>query len=159
MALQTDYVACGNASSRPASATAESPCRLCPARSWPGRQATGRHIVHSCYLVIPGKVAHPYRVFGCRRVAAHAPSRVFNSTGSGFRPIEWWWVISGGLRVAYEDSSFMIITLQCPRLSCRAVLQVPETVRGKRVRCGKCGSTFIVPGNIKAKPAPAKPQK
>ncbi|MGB0714786.1 MAG: hypothetical protein ACPGXK_02855 [Phycisphaerae bacterium] len=52
----------------------------------------------------------------------------------------------------------MIITIQCPRLSCRAVLQVPENVRGKRVRCGKCSSTFIVPANIKSTPsAPAKP--
>ncbi|MFQ5462192.1 MAG: hypothetical protein ACE5E5_06140 [Phycisphaerae bacterium] len=50
----------------------------------------------------------------------------------------------------------MPITLQCPRLSCRAVLQVPESVRGKRVRCGQCGSTFLVP-NENAKNRAATP--
>lgn len=58
----------------------------------------------------------------------------------------------------------MAITLQCPRLSCRTVLQVPETVRGKRVRCGECGVAFIVPTTgtappVVKKPSPEKAQK
>ncbi|MHC5109170.1 MAG: MJ0042-type zinc finger domain-containing protein [Planctomycetota bacterium] len=44
----------------------------------------------------------------------------------------------------------MTITLQCPRLSCKAVLQVPDKVRGKRVRCGHCGNTFIVPSGLRS---------
>ena len=58
----------------------------------------------------------------------------------------------------------MAITLQCPRLSCRTVLQVPETVRGKRVRCGECGVAFIVPATgaapaVAKKPSPEKAEK
>ncbi|HNO77597.1 MAG TPA: hypothetical protein PKN33_06000 [Phycisphaerae bacterium] len=39
----------------------------------------------------------------------------------------------------------MPITLMCPNLSCRAVLRVPDRVRGKKVRCGQCGMVFSVP--------------
>jgi LSD1 subclass zinc finger protein len=39
----------------------------------------------------------------------------------------------------------MAITLLCPNLKCRAVLQVPEKSRGKRVRCGQCQTAFLVP--------------
>lgn len=39
----------------------------------------------------------------------------------------------------------MPVTIQCPRLTCRAVLLVPEAVRGKRVRCAECGTTLLVP--------------
>lgn len=55
----------------------------------------------------------------------------------------------------------MPITLQCPRLNCRTILQVPESVRGKRVRCGECGMTFIVPTTAKtaATPKTAPPKK
>jgi len=50
------------------------------------------------------------------------------------------------------------IILQCPRLHCRAILRVPETVRGKRVRCSECESTFIVPARVAPRlPAPVKP--
>ena len=52
----------------------------------------------------------------------------------------------------------MSVTLLCPNLRCRAVLQVPETVRGKTVRCGHCSTVFVVPlGKPEAKPAAAKP--
>lgn len=40
----------------------------------------------------------------------------------------------------------MSVTLLCPNLRCRAVLQVPESVRGKNVRCGHCATVFSVPG-------------
>jgi hypothetical protein len=39
----------------------------------------------------------------------------------------------------------MAVTLQCPRLSCRAILRLPESTRGHRVRCGECGMAFVVP--------------
>ncbi len=43
----------------------------------------------------------------------------------------------------------------CPNLRCRAVLQVPESVRGKKVRCGHCGTHFVVPARP---PAPVAQQ-
>ncbi len=46
-----------------------------------------------------------------------------------------------------------VITILCPRLSCRAVLRVPATVRGKRVRCGECGTAFLVPEQKKQRSA------
>jgi hypothetical protein len=39
----------------------------------------------------------------------------------------------------------MPITLICPNLRCRSLLQVPEQVRGQKVRCSRCGRNFIVP--------------
>ena len=39
----------------------------------------------------------------------------------------------------------MPVTVLCPKLRCRAILQVPDSVRGKRVRCGECGASFLVP--------------
>ena len=39
----------------------------------------------------------------------------------------------------------MAVTLFCPNLKCRSILQVPDSTRGKKVRCGQCGTTFIVP--------------
>ena len=39
----------------------------------------------------------------------------------------------------------MTITVICPNLSCRSVLQVPETARGQKVRCARCGKNFRVP--------------
>lgn len=57
------------------------------------------------------------------------------------------------------------ITLICPNLLCRSILQVPESVRGRKVRCGKCGRDFIVPAVATSKqakkpssPAPAEAQ-
>ncbi len=58
----------------------------------------------------------------------------------------------------------MAVTIQCPNLTCRSILQIPDKVRGKRIRCGKCGSCFIVPagsqpratGDAKAPKKPAK---
>ena len=39
----------------------------------------------------------------------------------------------------------MALTIICPNLLCRGILQVPESVRGRKVRCGKCGKDFLVP--------------
>jgi len=49
----------------------------------------------------------------------------------------------------------MAVTILCPRLRCRAILQVPDSVRGKRVRCGECGASFLVPES----PKPIPPKK
>jgi hypothetical protein len=51
----------------------------------------------------------------------------------------------------------MAITLICPNLRCRSVLQVPDSVRGRPVRCSRCGRNFIVPeavGASQPKPGP-----
>ncbi len=62
----------------------------------------------------------------------------------------------------------MAVTLFCPNLKCRSILQVPENTRGKKVRCGQCSTTFFVPAssataNQPASQAPAgtktKPQE
>ncbi len=39
----------------------------------------------------------------------------------------------------------MPIALMCPNLQCRALLRVPESARGKRVRCPECGGVLVVP--------------
>lgn len=53
-----------------------------------------------------------------------------------------------------------LITMICPNLRCRSILQVPEKARGRTVRCGCCGKNFVVPqrpsDSPKAAPAPAK---
>ena len=49
----------------------------------------------------------------------------------------------------------MSIRILCPNLKCRAILTVPETTRGKKVRCGHCGAVLMVP-QIK-KPPRAEP--
>ena len=46
----------------------------------------------------------------------------------------------------------MALTIICPNLRCRSVLQVPDEVRGQKVRCGKCGKNFIVPPQAMPKP-------
>lgn len=56
----------------------------------------------------------------------------------------------------------MAITLFCPHLKCRSILQVPDSTRGKKVRCGQCGTTFLVPDKPPppvqiAKPVAAEP--
>ena len=39
----------------------------------------------------------------------------------------------------------MSIRILCPNLKCRAILTVPETTRGKKVRCGHCAAVLMVP--------------
>ena len=51
----------------------------------------------------------------------------------------------------------MAVTIICPNLICRSVLQVGDTMRGQKVRCARCGKAFRVPDgneNAKTKPAP-----
>lgn len=57
------------------------------------------------------------------------------------------------------DTANKMIMILCPNLRCRAVLQVPELTRGKKVRCGHCGQHFLVPQarreSVPSRPAPA----
>jgi DNA-directed RNA polymerase subunit RPC12/RpoP len=39
-----------------------------------------------------------------------------------------------------------VIRLVCPNLTCRVVLSVPSSARGKTVQCKHCGSRLAVPG-------------
>ena len=34
---------------------------------------------------------------------------------------------------------------RCPNPDCRAVLSIPETMRGHNARCAKCNQSFFVP--------------
>lgn len=45
------------------------------------------------------------------------------------------------------------IRIMCPNLVCRRVLAVPETARGRVIRCRGCGSTVKVPQKA---PAPTQ---
>jgi hypothetical protein len=53
----------------------------------------------------------------------------------------------------------MPVTILCPNLRCRTILTVPETVRGKKVRCSQCGIAFLVPAGGAASPKPDKKGK
>lgn len=49
------------------------------------------------------------------------------------------------------------LRIMCPSLSCRKVLAVPTSSRGKNVRCKNCGSVIKVPEKqVVAAAAPAK---
>lgn len=37
------------------------------------------------------------------------------------------------------------IRIMCPKLTCKTILAVPVTARGKVVRCKNCGTTLRVP--------------
>ncbi|MEZ6244108.1 MAG: hypothetical protein R3B57_13820 [Phycisphaerales bacterium] len=37
------------------------------------------------------------------------------------------------------------VRIMCPNLTCRKVLAVPASARGKTVRCRNCGTTIRVP--------------
>lgn len=48
----------------------------------------------------------------------------------------------------------MAVTLFCPNLGCRMVLEVPDKTRGRRVRCSSCGTNFMVPEKAPGDRAP-----
>lgn len=48
------------------------------------------------------------------------------------------------------------IRIMCPNLSCRKVLVVPISARGKTVRCKFCKTTIRIPGDASPKPAGSK---
>jgi ribosomal protein S27E len=47
------------------------------------------------------------------------------------------------------------VRVMCPNLNCRKVLAVPDSARGKTVRCKSCGTAVRIPDNKPAQP-PAK---
>lgn len=49
------------------------------------------------------------------------------------------------------------IRIMCPSLTCRRILAVPVSSRGKNVRCKNCGATIRVPD--KTAPLAATPPK
>ena len=53
------------------------------------------------------------------------------------------------------------LRVMCPNLTCRKILAVPESARGRTVRCRGCGTNIKVPGGAAsstASPGPdAKP--
>ncbi len=54
-----------------------------------------------------------------------------------------------------------VVRIMCPKLTCRRVLAVPTTARGKIVRCRTCGMNIKVPlggGASAPTPAPEAPQ-
>ncbi len=52
----------------------------------------------------------------------------------------------------------MAVTLFCPNLKCRSILQVPDNTRGKKVKCGQCGTAFFVPAKKTTAGIPAAEQ-
>lgn len=54
------------------------------------------------------------------------------------------------------------IRIMCPKLTCRRVLAVPTSARGRTVRCRGCGSTVRIPTTAAAsqpKKQPAEEQQ
>ncbi len=58
-------------------------------------------------------------------------------------------------------SAEQTVRIMCPNLNCRRVLAVPESARGKTVRCRNCATNIRVPqpGQSAGSPpaAPAQP--
>ncbi|MBB6428521.1 DNA-directed RNA polymerase subunit RPC12/RpoP [Algisphaera agarilytica] len=46
------------------------------------------------------------------------------------------------------------VRLLCPNLKCRTILSVPESARGKTVRCRNCGMRIQVPEPKPVAPTP-----
>lgn len=56
------------------------------------------------------------------------------------------------------------VRIMCPKLTCRRVLAVPQSARGKVVRCRTCGTNIKVPMPGQSPPMPTdmmpvEPQK
>jgi hypothetical protein len=52
-------------------------------------------------------------------------------------------------------SSPETLRVMCPNLTCRKILAVPESARGKTVRCRGCATNIRVPGGAGAAGADA----
>ena len=48
------------------------------------------------------------------------------------------------------------VQIMCPSLTCRTVLAVPASARGKTVRCKACQTNIRVPGGKRSAPAKSK---
>ena len=40
---------------------------------------------------------------------------------------------------------YVSVSVVCTNLKCRAVLSVPDSARGKKVRCSRCGQALVIP--------------
>ncbi len=51
-----------------------------------------------------------------------------------------------------------VVRLICPNLKCRKILSVPESARGKKVRCRGCGMRVQIPtkDTLSSKTSPPK---
>ncbi|MDX2017516.1 MAG: hypothetical protein SFY95_07745 [Planctomycetota bacterium] len=49
------------------------------------------------------------------------------------------------------------LRIMCPNLTCRKVLAVPPTARGKTVRCRACGTNIKIPAQGASKSNAANP--
>lgn len=47
------------------------------------------------------------------------------------------------------------VRIMCPNLTCRKILAVPTSARGRTVRCRSCGTSIRVPPEGGPRPAPA----
>lgn len=50
------------------------------------------------------------------------------------------------------------VRIMCPNLTCRKVLAVPGSARGKTVRCRNCATAIRVPANATGGDTPAAQQ-
>lgn len=57
--------------------------------------------------------------------------------------------------VTTNEQGERILRIMCPSLACRRVLAVPETARGRMVKCKGCGTTVRVPVKVE-KPDPKR---
>jgi hypothetical protein len=51
------------------------------------------------------------------------------------------------------------LRLMCPNLTCRKILAVPQTARGKTVRCRGCATNIKVPGGAQQQANATNPPK
>jgi len=51
---------------------------------------------------------------------------------------------------------YVSVKIVCTNLKCRAVLSVPDSARGKKVRCSQCGQALVIPA--KHNPSESQPQ-
>ena len=51
------------------------------------------------------------------------------------------------------------LRIMCPSLTCRKILAVPQSARGKTVRCRGCGTNIRVPPPGKTEATAEKPEK
>lgn len=56
-------------------------------------------------------------------------------------------------------SETQAVRIMCPNLSCRAILAVPSSARGKLVRCKACGTNITVPAKAPEAPVAAAEEK
>lgn len=50
-----------------------------------------------------------------------------------------------GPRAAMDEKKSNTMRIMCPNLQCRSMLAVPNSARGRTVRCRSCGTTIRVP--------------